>query len=239
MRQVVLDTETTGLDPAQGHRIIEIGCVELRNRRRSDRVFHHYLNPERDIETGAFNVHGISAQELAGKPRFAEIAEALLEFVRGSEVIIHNAAFDVEFINAELQRLGPHWGMFAEHCTVLDSLALAREKHPGQKNSLDALCARYRVDSSGRDLHGALRDAQLLADVYLAMTGGQAALWLDGGRPATTVTSARAAGTTTPRRGLRVITPTAGETAAHERRLADIDRASEGRCIWLRNKNRG
>lgn len=235
MRQVILDTETTGLDPTLGHRIIEIGCVELRNRRRTDRVFHHYLNPERDIEAGAFSVHGISLQDLAGKPRFADMVVALLEFVRDSEVIIHNAAFDVEFLNAELKLLGPEWGGFVDHCTVIDSLALARQRHPGQKNSLDALCARYHVDNSGRDLHGALRDAQLLADVYLAMTGGQAALLLDGEEPSVTEAAARLARPVQPGRRLRVIAPSAEELAAHERRLADIDRDSGGRCIWLRD----
>lgn len=233
MRQVILDTETTGLDPTQGHRIIEIGCVEVRNRRRSDRTFHHYLNPERDIETGAFNVHGITAQELVGKPRFADIAEALLEFVRDSEVIIHNAAFDVEFINAELGLLGAKWGRFADYCTVTDSLALARQRHPGQKNSLDALCTRYHVDNSGRDLHGALRDAHLLADVYLAMTGGQAPLLLEREETAATQAAVRQARLPQPARRLRVITPSAGELAAHEHRLADIDKVSGGRCVWL------
>jgi DNA polymerase-3 subunit epsilon len=235
MRQVVLDTETTGLDPAQDHRIIEIGCVELVNRRRSGREFHHYLNPERDIEAGAFDVHGISAQELAGKPRFADIAAALLEFVRNTDVIIHNAAFDVDFINHEFRRLGAQWGGLADYCRVIDSLALARQKHPGQKNSLDALCARYQVDNSGRELHGALRDARLLADVYLAMTGGQAVLWQDAMTPIAAAPAARAGRTGAPRRRLRVIPPSPEEVAAHDRRLADIDGVSGGRCIWLRN----
>ena len=238
MRQVILDTETTGLDPAQGHRIIEIGCVELRNRRRTDRVFQQYLNPERDIEAGAFNVHGISPQDLAGKPRFADIVQGLLDFVRGAEVIIHNAPFDVEFINAELELLGPGWGRFADHCTVTDSLALARQRHPGQKNSLDALCARYHVDNSGRDLHGALGDAQLLADVYLAMTGGQATLLLDGAEPSVSGAATRVARSLQPGRRLRVIIPSAEELAAHEHRLADIDKVSGGRCIWLRDGDR-
>jgi DNA polymerase-3 subunit epsilon len=234
MRQVILDTETTGLDAKQEHRIIEIGCVELLNRRRTERVFHHYLDPERDIETGAYNVHGIRAQELTGKPRFADIAAALLDFVRDSEVIIHNAPFDVEFLDAELQRLGPEWGAFTDHCRVTDSLALARQRHPGQKNSLDALCARYAVDHSGRTLHGALRDAQLLADVYLALTGGQAALLLDGPDVARTEPLPYAGPRDAPARRLRRIAPSAEELAAHRRRLEDIDRASGGRCVWLR-----
>lgn len=233
MRQVILDTETTGLDVNQGHRIIEIGCVELGSRRRTGREFHHYVNPERDIDAGAFNVHGIGLQALADKPRFADIAASFLDFIRGAEVIIHNAPFDVEFLDAELQRLGPEWKQVAAHCTIIDSLALARQRHPGQKNSLDALCARYEVDNSGRDLHGALRDAQLLADVYLAMTGGQAALLLDGPEPVFAPAPGRAAPTAVPRR-LRVITPTADELQAHERRLAQIERESGGKCVWLR-----
>lgn len=231
MRQVILDTETTGLDVKQGHRIIEIGCVEIRNRRRTDRVFHHYVNPERDIDAGAYNVHGIGLQDLADKPRFAEIAREFVDFIRDTEVIIHNAPFDVEFLNAEFKRLGADWGDVASHCAVTDSLALARQRHPGQKNSLDALCARYEVDNSGRDLHGALRDAQLLVDVYLAMTGGQAALSLDG---PDLVGAAPAPRQAVGAHKLRVIEPDAGELAAHTRRLADIDKASGGRCVWLR-----
>ncbi len=239
MRQVILDTETTGLDPTQGHRIIEVGCVELRNRRRTDRVFQYYLNPERDIEAGAFNVHGISPQDLAGKPRFADVVQGLLDFVREAEVIIHNAAFDVEFINAELRLLGPEWGRFGDHCRVIDSLALARQLHPGQKNSLDALCARYHVDNSARDVHGALRDAQLLADVYLAMTGGQAALLLDRVESPVTEAASRRARSNQAARSLRVIHPSAEELEAHQHRLADIDRLSAGRCIWLRDGDSG
>lgn len=235
MRQVILDTETTGLDVKQGHRIIEIGCVELRNRRRTDRVFHHYVNPERDIETGAFNVHGIGLQDLADKPRFAEIAAELLEFIRDAEVIIHNAPFDVEFLNAELKRLGPDWRDVASHCAVTDSLALARQRHPGQKNSLDALCGRYEVDNSGRDLHGALRDAQLLVDVYLAMTGGQAALLLDGPEATGVTATAASRNPAAAPRNLRVILPGAEEEAAHGRRLAEIDKVSGGKCVWLRD----
>lgn len=234
MRQVILDTETTGLDVNQGHRIIEIGCVELSNRRRTDRVFHHYVNPERDIEAGAFNVHGISLKALADKPRFAEIAAAFLDFIRDAEVIIHNAPFDVEFLNAEFRRLGPEWGALEAHCTVVDSLVLARQRHPGQKNSLDALCGRYEVDNSGRDQHGALRDAQLLADVYLAMTGGQAALLLDGPEPAHVTGAGRSTPVSAVARELRVIAPTSEELDAHGRRLAQIESESGGKCVWLR-----
>ena len=178
MRQIVLDTETTGLEPELNHRIIEIGCVELVNRRATGRTFHRYLNPERDIDDGALAVHGISRSELDGQPRFAEIAEELLLFVSGAELVIHNAAFDVAFLDAELARLPGERRQLAAICQVLDTLALARELHPGQRNSLDALCKRYSVDNSARELHGALLDARILADVYLAMTGGQAALAL-------------------------------------------------------------
>ncbi len=178
MRQVVLDTETTGLEVEKGHRIIEVGCVELVNRRRSKRSFHVYINPERDIDAGAEEVHGISSQMLADKPRFGEVLEEFLEFVDGAELIIHNADFDVGFVNHELRLAGREMCV-QDRCAVLDTLTLARQMHPGQRNSLDALCKRYHVDNTSRELHGALLDAQLLADVYLAMTGGQGSLSLD------------------------------------------------------------
>src|SRR5438094_2728271 len=193
MRQVVLDTETTGLEPELNHRVIEIGCVELLNRRATGRTFHRYLNPEREIEDGALAVHGISRTDLDGQPRFADIAEELLTFLSGAELVIHNAAFDVAFLDAELARLPGEPRQVASVCQVLDTLALARELHPGQPNSREALCRRYGVDNSARELHGALLDARILADVYLAMTGGQGALALaesdgqartaDGARP--------------------------------------------------------
>lgn len=231
-RQVVLDTETTGLEPTQGHRIIEIGCIELKNRRRTERVFHQYLNPERDIEEGAFGVHGIRAADLAEKPLFKSIAAEFIAFIHDSEVIIHNAPFDVAFINNELERLGKEWGRLEDHCTVTDTLRLARELYPGQKNSLDALCARYAVDNSRRDVHGALLDARILSDIYLAMTGGQASLLpeehaavYDGGIREHNQLEDR-------RRRLRTIGPNAEELAAHRRRLETIDRASGGRCLW-------
>ena len=173
MRQIILDTETTGLEPKQGHRIIEIGCIELINRRKTERNFHQYLNPERDIEDGAFNIHGLSNEFLSDKSRFADIAQEFIDFIRDGELIIHNAPFDVGFINTELKLLGKKWGKIEDYCTVFDTLLLAREKLPGQKNNLDALCKRYEVDNSQRDLHGALLDAQILLDVYLKMTGGQ------------------------------------------------------------------
>jgi len=179
MRQIVLDTETTGLSAAQGHRVIEIGCVELVNRRLTGREYHRFLNPDRDIDEGAERVHGISRADLEGQPRFPEIADELLEFLKDSELVIHNAAFDVGFLENELALMEHSKPAITEHAMVLDTLLLAREIHPGQRNSLDALCKRYQVDASRRDVHGALIDAELLARVYLAMTGGQAALLLD------------------------------------------------------------
>jgi DNA polymerase III subunit epsilon len=234
MRQIVLDTETTGLEPELNHRIIEIGCVELVNRRATGRTFHRYLNPERDIDEGALAVHGISRTELDGQPRFAEIAEELLAFVTGAELVIHNAAFDVAFLDAELARLTGEPRQMAAMCQVLDTLALARELHPGQRNSLDALCKRYSIDNSARELHGALLDARILADVYLAMTGGQGALALmDADVSSRVADGARAA-----RVPLRISVPvpvmmaTAEELAAHDAMLAMIDKASGGRCVW-------
>jgi len=173
MRQVILDTETTGLDPQQGHRVIEIGCIELVNRKITTRHFHHYINPEREIDAGALAVHGISTDFLKDKPRFAELAEEFLAFITGAELIIHNASFDISFLEAELQRLPDTPANISTLCTITDTLALARKRHPGQKNSLDALCKRYSVDNSNRSYHGALLDAQLLAEVYLRLTGGQ------------------------------------------------------------------
>ncbi|MGI9204586.1 MAG: DNA polymerase III subunit epsilon [Woeseiaceae bacterium] len=179
MRQIVLDTETTGLSTAQGHRVIEIGCVELVNRRLTGREYHRFLNPDRDIDEGAERVHGISRADLEGEPRFPEIVGELLEFLKDSELVIHNAEFDVGFLEHELRLMQHPQPVVTEHAMVLDTLSLARELHPGQRNSLDALCKRYQVDASKRDVHGALIDAELLARVYLAMTGGQAALLLD------------------------------------------------------------
>ena len=179
MRQIVLDTETTGLSTGQGHRIIEIGCVELVNRRLTGREYHRFLNPERDIDEGAERVHGISLRDLEGQPLFAEIADELLDFLKGSELVIHNAEFDVGFLDNELKLMNHPKPAIGEHALILDTLSLARKLHPGQRNTLDALCKRYEVDASKRDVHGALIDAELLARVYLAMTGGQTALSLD------------------------------------------------------------
>ena len=231
MRQIVLDTETTGLEAGLGHRIIEIGCVELLNRRCTGRHFHHYLNPERAIEAAAQAVHGIAAEQLADKPRFAEIAAAFVEFIGTSELIIHNAPFDIAFLDAEFARLGDATPFrLLERCSVLDTLALARELHPGQRNSLDALCRRYGVDNSRRELHGALLDARILADVYLAMTGGQSALALEAGA------RGRDAGARAPLRrpaaALRVQRATAEELAAHAQLLELLDKSSGGHCGW-------
>jgi len=180
MRQIVLDTETTGIDPAEGHRIIEIGCVELMERQLTGRNYHVYINPEREVEAEAITVHGITNEFLTDKPKFSEIADEFFEFIKGAELVIHNAAFDVGFMDAEFARLKPV-RKTADHCGIVDSLAIARARHPGQKNNLDALCKRYGVDNSNRELHGALLDAEILADVYLLLTGGQTALSLDAG----------------------------------------------------------
>ena len=229
MRQIVLDTETTGLELAQNHRIIEIGCIELVSRRISASEFHHYLNPERDIDAGALDVHGISRQELADKPRFAEVAPQLLEFLRGAEVIIHNAEFDVGFLDAELQRAGFHERIGAL-CTVTDTWELARKLHPGQKNGLDALCKRYGVDNTARELHGARLDARLLAEVYLAMTGGQAALSLE--RQEAPATSGTATGSLPEASGpLVVVAPSDAELLAPRERLQGISKKA-GRLVW-------
>ena len=239
MRQVVLDTETTGLEPSQGHRIIEIGCCELVNRRATARTFHEYLQPDRDIDAGAEGVHGITTEFLKDKPRFADVAEDFLAFVEGAELIIHNAPFDVGFINAELERLGPTRGRLEDYCRIVDTLILARDLHPGQKNNLDALCRRYGVDNSERDLHGALLDAEILADVYLAMTGGQATLQLEAAQ-----SSAADLRSDEPRRrarrgALRVVRANPEERAAHAERLEAIDRASGGKCLWKRIEDTG
>ncbi|MEO1303259.1 MAG: DNA polymerase III subunit epsilon, partial [Myxococcota bacterium] len=178
-RLIVLDTETTGLDPAGGHRIIEIGCVEIIDRRISGNTWHQYLNPDRQIDAGATAVHGISNRDLEHEPHFPDVADAFLRFIAGAELIIHNAPFDVGFLEHELRLMGHKRQRLADLCPVTDSLEIARKVHPGQRNSLDALCKRYHVDNSGRDLHGALLDARLLADVYLLMTGGQGALVLE------------------------------------------------------------
>ena len=233
MRQIILDTETTGLEPAQGHRIIEIGCVEIVNRRRTGQDFHQYLNPGREIDDGAFDVHGLGIEFLADKPDFAHVAEELIDFIRGSELIIHNAPFDVDFINAELRALGKDRGRLEDYCVITDTLVIAREKHPGQKNSLDALCARYEIDNSKRDLHGALLDAQLLVDVYLAMTGGQESLGFELMSRQQSAASADSGLIDSNREPLAVVKPTAEELTAHQAMLEKIKRESGGKCIFI------
>jgi DNA polymerase-3 subunit epsilon len=233
MRQIVLDTETTGLDPSQGHRIIEIGCVELVNRRPTGETFHQYIQPDREIDEGAVSVHGITAEFLADKPRFADVAEAFLRFVDGAELVIHNAPFDIGFINAELERLPEVDGPVETRCGLLDTLALARKKHPGRKNNLDTLCKRYGIDNSDRDLHGAMLDARILADVYLAMTGGQASLALAGDAGFDTAEGeGRRRPVSRERPALRVVRASEAERAAHEERLRNIADASGGNCLW-------
>ena len=237
MRQVVLDTETTGLEPHLGHRIIEIGCVEVVNRRATGRHFHEYLNPEREIDAGAAAVHGMTLEKLAGKPKFAEVAQRLLEFVDGAELVIHNAPFDLAFLDAELKMWARLTGTepiaIRTRCGVLDTLALAREMHPGQRNGLDALCKRYSIDNSHRQLHGALLDARILLDVYLAMTGGQSALALDEAvRVATPAKSVTVVGIPAAGAPLRVIEATAEERQAHDELMKLISKASGGKALW-------
>ncbi|RFF32863.1 DNA polymerase III subunit epsilon [Wenzhouxiangella sediminis] len=230
MRQIVLDTETTGLEPQEGHRIIEIGCLEMIERRQTGRSFHVYINPERDVEDGAMAVHGITNDFLADKPRFADLAGDFIEFIRDAELVIHNAAFDVGFLDAELARLDEPTRV-GEHATILDTLMLARELHPGQRVSLDALCKRYEVDNSGRELHGALLDAELLAEVYLAMTGGQVDLALDlsGDRDGSDAGSEAVVDVDVSKLVVRRADET--ELAAHRDRLEAI-RESAGHCLW-------
>jgi DNA polymerase III subunit epsilon len=234
MRQVILDTETTGLEVEQQHRIIEIGCVELFNRRLTGRSFHRYLNPERDVEEGALQVHGLTRERLSREPTFAEVHLEFLDFIRDAEVIIHNAPFDVAFLNMELERIA------AEHriaglCRVLDSLALARQMHPGQRNSLDALCKRYSVDNSHRDYHGALLDARILAEVYLAMTGGQGSLILSAEHDMDRSRVLKSLPLRAPSDArIVVIRANEEEIAAHEHVLALLDQASAGKTVWRR-----
>lgn len=233
MRQIILDTETTGLAPEEGHRVIEIGCIELVNRRITERRFHCFLNPDREIDAGAAQVHGITLDKVRESPRFADVATDFLDFVRGAEIVIHNAAFDVGFLDAELARMGNAWGRLEDYCRIFDTLKLARELHPGQRNSLDALCKRYDVDNNHRTLHGALLDAELLADVFLAMTGGQGALHLDISVADEEATAAERRIATRARPPLKVVAPAEDELAAHRARLADIAKRSGGKCLWM------
>ncbi len=239
MRQIVLDTETTGLEVAQGHRIIEIGGVELVDRRYTGRQLHKYINPERQIDDGAFEVHGLSSEFLADKPKFAELADEIVDFLSGAELIIHNAPFDVAFLDSELSRLTGKrpggWPRMEDICQITDSLALARHKHPGQKNSLDALCRRYQVDNTARTLHGALLDAEILADVFLLMTGGQTALFAGEGQDAANSAAEEAAARIDPDRPpLKVISATMEEAGAHEAWLDLLDNKSAEGSVWRR-----
>ncbi len=231
-RVVVLDTETTGLNPQDGHRIIEIGCVEMINRRLTGNRFHVYINPEREIDEGALEVHGISKEFLEDKPRFADIVNDFIAFIKGAELVIHNAPFDVGFINHEFFLLADKVGTVEDYSTILDTLAYARKKHPGQRNSLDALCKRYSIDNSHRDLHGALLDAEILADVFLLMTGGQFSL-LDDGEPASKDAGKldKPKGFEKNRPKLPVIYCTGQELTEHQQRLEQIEKES-GYCLW-------
>ncbi|MDR0439418.1 MAG: DNA polymerase III subunit epsilon [Candidatus Accumulibacter sp.] len=237
MRQIFLDTETTGLDFKLGHRIIEIGGVEMRSRRLTKRHFHHYLNPDRDIDAGALAVHGIDLEFLQDKPRFADIAEEFLDFVRGAELIIHNASFDVGFLNAELALLNMTPIETVCH-SVLDSLRLAKDLHPGKRNGLDALCERYGIDDSKRTLHGALLDAELLAEVYLAMTRGQESLIMEieQDKSGSWETAIPAPLKDAARQARPVLRATDRELAEHERLLSSIQKESGGKCLWLAGK---
>ena len=240
-RQIVLDTETTGLEVNQGHRIIEIGCVEMVNRRITGRHYHQYIHPQRDIDAGAMEVHGITLEFLAGKPTFEEVATEFAQFVEGAELLIHNAPFDVGFIDAELDRLDSDIPPLAELCSVLDTLQMARHKHPGQRNNLDALCQRYEIDNTSRTLHGALLDAEILAEVYLAMTGGQASLGLgaDGsdasgsgiGDPDVAIRRLPA-----DRSPLTVLRASSAELERHEAKLQELDQ-SAGEALWRKSAN--
>jgi len=236
MRQIVLDTETTGLDPSQGHKIIEIGCVELVDRKLTGNHYHQYINPQRDIDAEAMEVHGITNEFLADKPTFTAIADEFMAFVDGAQLVIHNAPFDIGFLDAELKALKQQRPMMADRCTILDTLVMARQKHPGQRNSLDALCKRYGVDNYQRDLHGALLDSEILADVYLYMTGGQTALLLsaesssnDGENTDGQLQKLKRSGIVLP-----VIEPSADEMSLHEVKMQAIDKASGGNCVWLK-----
>lgn len=229
MRQIILDTETTGLEPAHGHRILEIAGVELVNRRLTGNHFHRYINPERDSEEGALQVHGLTTEFLRDKPKFKEIAAELIDYISGAELVIHNAPFDVAFLNAEFSRL--KMKPVTEHCaSVLDTLRLAKDIHPGKRNSLDALCDRYQIDNSARTLHGALLDAQLLAEVYLSMTRGQESLVMEVETVQVSITIEEVS------RGdvaLVVVNASDEELAAHEALVADIQKASGGKCLWI------
>jgi DNA polymerase-3 subunit epsilon len=228
-RQIVLDTETTGLEPSQGHRIIEIGCVELINRRLTGNNYHQYLQPDREIDEGALQVHGISNEFLKDKPRFTDVVDDLMSYLKGAELVIHNAPFDVGFLNHELKLVGNELGVIADHCAVTDTLVMARKMHPGQKNNLDALCKRYDVNNTQRDLHGALLDAEILSEVYLRMTGGQVGLALDSEQAAEKEDGvASPSRISSDRAPLRVIKASKDELSAH----AEFLKKMGDNCLW-------
>lgn len=234
MRQIVLDTETTGFNIAEGNRLVEVGCIEIINRKLTGKFFHRYVNPQRDSEEGALAVHGLTTEFLQDKPLFAEIALEFIEFVKGAELIIHNAPFDVGFLNHELGLADKTIGTVTDHCSVIDTLVMARNMYPGQRNTLDALCKRLEVDNSGRELHGALLDADLLAQVYLLMTGGQTGLeWGGAGMDASGNANAepvrQAAAHVLP-----VLKPTDSEMQTHQAYLEFLDKSSKGQCLWLK-----
>lgn len=232
MRQIVLDTETTGLEPEQGHRIIEIGAVELVDRKRTGNEFHCYLNPERDVDEGALAVHGISRAFLADKPTFSIVVDEFLAFLGEAELIIHNASFDLGFLHHELARCEAAVQDLRKQCAIIDTLLLARSMNPGQRNNLDALCKRYGVDNSRRDYHGALLDAQILVDVYLAMTGGQAKLLLDTQAEEAEIATHRSDLTHWPADKIRVLLASSEELNAHQERLADMEKRMGSPCVW-------
>ena len=231
MRQIVLDTETTGLETAHGHRIIEIGCVEMINRRLTGNNYHQYIQPEREIDEGALEVHGISQEFLADKPKFADIHQNLLDYLGDAELIIHNAPFDIGFLNYELQMILGEQFDITDQCEVLDTLAMARQLHPGVRNSLDALCKRYSVDNSGRELHGALLDSEILADVYLAMTGGQSTLTLDASDEIGRINKSTINRVDSNRPPLAVIRPTDEELSEHQLYIDRMEKDT-GKCVW-------
>ena len=239
MRQIILDTETTGLEPSQGHRIIEIGCVEVIDRKLTGNHYHQYIQPEREIDEQAIEIHGITPDFLQDKPVFSEIVDEFMAFIQGSELVIHNAPFDVGFINHELKLHQANYSRLEDYCSVVDSLVMARQKHPGQKNNLDALCKRYMVDNSQRDLHGALLDAEILADVYLMMTGGQTALSLSDKESATASGALQQEDIRRLTRRFRipVLRATQQEEGEHQQKLATIAKASGDNCIWLSQTN--
>lgn len=231
-RQIILDTETTGLEPKQGHRIIEIGCVEMIDRRLTGNNFHQYIQPDRQIDSAAIEIHGITNEFLTDKPRFGDLVNDFMEYIQGAELIIHNAPFDVGFINNELRLLEQDWQALSHYCSVVDTLVMAKKLHPGQRNSLDALCKRYAIDNSHRELHGALLDSEILAEVYLFMTGGQTALSLDGNSQEGGADAVAIRPLDGNRPSLKIVRAQEDEIGAHEARLDVIDKGSAEGALW-------